>query len=325
MSLRYILPALLISLSMGSHAQPARSSQQATPQSARSSHPVALAIPHTDPFLPDSIVKKIDSIFTSQQGFFALAFKDLQTGKQLMIHEQESFHAASTMKVPVMVELYHQAALGRLRLSDSLVLKNEFISIADSSLFHLDSADDSEQELYKHIGEKRTLQALTYQMITMSSNFATNLLIDKVTPRNITATLQELGAPDIHVLRGVEDNVAYHRGMNNTVTAHGLLTLFEKMANRNLISPAASMAMIRILLDQHYNEIIPALLPAGIQVAHKTGWIKGINHDAGIVFLPDGRKYVLVLLSKDTEDDKASIAAMAAVSKILYQYITSLY
>jgi beta-lactamase class A len=111
--------------------------------------------------------------------------------------------------------------------------------------------------------------------------------------------------------------------MNNTVTAYGLLTIFEKMANRTLISPAASAAMIRILLDQHYNEIIPARLPAGVQVAHKTGWIKGINHDAGIVFLPDDRKYALVLLSKDTEDDKASIAAMAAVSEILYQYVTN--
>jgi beta-lactamase class A len=283
----------------------------------------ALATPRPDSFLPDSIGKKIDRIFQSQKGYFALAFKDLTTGKELFIHEHESFHAASTMKVPVLIEIYHQAALGRLALSDSLVLKNEFTSIADSSLFHLDSADDSEQELYKHIGEKRTIHELAYQMITVSSNFATNLLIDKVTPQNIASTLQELGATDIHVLRGVEDNAAYQRGMNNTVTAYGLLTIFEKMADRTLISPAASAAMIRILLDQHYNEIIPARLPAGVQVAHKTGWIKGINHDAGIVFLPDDRKYVLVLLSKDTEDDKASIAAMASVSEILYQYVTS--
>jgi beta-lactamase class A len=161
-------------------------------------------------------------------------------------------------------------------------------------------------------------------MITRSSNFATNLLIDKAGVRNITATLQDLGASEIHVLRGVEDNAAYHRGMNNTVTAYGLLALFEKMANHTLISPAVSMSMIGILLDQQYNEIIPARLPAGTLVAHKTGWIKGVNHDAGIVFGPDDQKYVLVLLSKDTEDDKASIAAMAAVSEILYQYVTSL-
>jgi beta-lactamase class A len=128
----------------------------------------------------------------------------------------------------------------------------------------------------------------------------------------------------MQVLRGVEDNAAYQRGLNNTVTAGDLLLLFEKMANGTLVSPAASAAMIRILLDQHYNEIIPARLPAGVKVAHKTGWIKGINHDGGIVFLPDGRKYVLVLLSKDTPDDKASVAAMAAVSEILYRYVAGL-
>ncbi len=138
MSLRYILLALLISLSMGSHARP-----------ARSSHPVALAIPHTDPFLPDSIVKKIDSIFRSQHGFFALAFKDLQTGKQLMIHEQESFHAASTMKIPVMIELFRQAHEGKLKLEDPLLIHNEFQSIVDNSPYALDGGDDSFADIYK--------------------------------------------------------------------------------------------------------------------------------------------------------------------------------
>lgn len=308
---RLLLCCQMLLLSMGSFAQ-----QRPAPQLP------AVAIPGPDKVLPDSILKKIDSLFQAEKGIFALAFKDLSTGATLFIREHESFHAASMMKVPVLMELYHQVVQGRLQLSDSLTLKNEFTSIADSSLFHLDSTDDSELELYKHIGERRTLSQLAYQMITMSSNFATNLLIDKVNPHNIMATLRDLGDTDIHVLRGVEDNAAYQRGMNNTITASGLLLLFEKMADKTLINPAASTAMIRILLDQHYNEIIPAHLPADVKVAHKTGWIKGINHDGGIVFLPDGRKYVLVLLSKDTENDTASKAAMAAVSAILYRYMT---
>jgi len=276
---------------------------------------------YADTTLPEAVRKKIDSIFDGQKGTFALAFKELGTGVAFFIHEQETFHAASTMKTPVLIEIYHQVALGRLTLSDSLVLKNEFTSIADGSSFHLSPEDDSEQELYKHIGERRSISQLVYLMITVSSNFATNLLIDKATPKNIAAMLEELGATDVRVLRGVEDNAAYQRGMNNTVTANGLATIFEKMAKGAAVSPAASAAMIRILLDQQYNEIIPARLPAGVKVAHKTGWIKGIHHDGGIVFLPDGRKYVLVLLSKDTDDDKAAIAAMAAVSEILYNYV----
>jgi beta-lactamase class A len=303
MTHRFFLLSLIILFALPSHAQ-----------EIRAPHHMGLT-------LPDSILDKIESIFQAQKGTFELAFKDLMTGGQLFIREYRPFHAASMMKVPVLIEIYRQAALGRLSLSDSLVLKNEFTSIADSSIFHLSPEDDSELELYKHIGEKRTINDLAYQMITVSSNFATNLLIDKVKPQNVNATLQNLGVRDMQVLRGVEDNAAYQRGMNNTVTAGDLLLLFEKMANGTLVSPAASAAMIRILLDQKFNEIIPARLPAGVKVAHKTGWIKGINHDGGIVFLPDGRKYVLVLLSNDTPDDKASIAAMAAVSELLYQYV----
>lgn len=267
-------------------------------------------------------LQKIDSIFASQQGTFALAFRDLSSGRQLLVREHETFHAASTMKTPVLVEIYRQVALGHLKLSDPLILKNAFTSIADSSTYQLDSVDDSETALYRHLGEQRTIGELVYQMITVSSNFATNLLIDKIGAANIVATMHSLGLDEVHILRGVEDNKAYQKGLNNTVTAAGLMGLFRLMAEGKLVSPAASDSMVRILLDQHYNDIIPARLPAGVQVAHKTGWIKGIHHDSGIVFLPGGRKYVLVLLSRDLADEKAAVSSMAAVSELIYRYVT---
>jgi len=273
-------------------------------------------------FSAEACLQRIDSIFRTQQGTFALAFSDLSTGRQLLLHEHETFHAASTMKTPVLVEIYRQAALGRLRLSDSLILKNEFTSIADSSTYQLDSADDSETALYRHLGERRTIRELVYLMITVSSNFATNLLIGKVGPSNVVTTMHGLGLDEVHVLRGVEDNKAFQKGLNNTVTAAGLMELFRLMAGKRLVTPAASDSMIHVLLDQQFNEVIPARLPAGVKVAHKTGSIKGVNHDSGIVFLPDGRKYVLVLLSRDLVDEKAAINAMAAVSEIIYQYVT---
>lgn len=268
----------------------------------------------------DVCKQKVDSILQGRKGSYALAFSDLSTGRRLFIREHESFHAASTMKTPILIEIYKQVALGRLSLSDSMTVKNEFTSIVDSSTFSLDPGDDSEFELYKHIGEKRSIRDLVYQMITVSSNLATNLLIEKAGVQNISVTLRELGADDIRVLRGVEDEKAFQKGMNNTVTAYDLMLIFEKMARGEVVSKAASQDMIRILLDQRFNEIIPARLPAGVKVAHKTGWFKGVNHDSGIVFLPDGRKYVLVLLSKDVEDDKEAIKALAAVSEVIYGY-----
>ncbi|HEY4209155.1 MAG TPA: serine hydrolase [Puia sp.] len=277
---------------------------------------------HSQRLTEESCLQRVDSIFKAQPGSFALAFKDLSTGRQLFIHEHEPFHAASTMKTPVLAEIYAQAAARQLRLTDSIVLKNEFASIVDGSIYQLDSSDDSETELYRHLGEKRSINDLVYQMITVSSNFATNLLVARVGPASIGAMLHKSGMDEIHVLRGVEDNKAFHKGLNNTVTAAGLAMLFEKMARGRLVGHRASKDMIRILLDQHFNDIIPAGLPPGTKVAHKTGWIKGVHHDSGIVFLPDGRKYVLVLLSKDLADDNAGARALAAVSGVIYQYET---
>jgi beta-lactamase class A len=263
----------------------------------------------------------INKELSTQKGTFAIAFKDLATGREIKINDHIAFHAASTMKTPVLIEVYKQAAEGKFSLSDSIVLKNEFKSIVDGSSFSLDSTDDSEHELYKHIGEKRTINSLVYQMIIVSSNFATNLIIERVGAKNVMSTMRQFGAMDIQVLRGVEDNKAFEKGMNNTTTAQDLHIIFEKIAKGEAVNADASQAMINILLDQRFNEIIPAGLPPGIKVAHKTGYITHVHHDSGIVFLPDGRKYVLVLLSKDWEDEKAAIKIMVNISAMIYKYL----
>ena len=270
----------------------------------------------------NELKKEVQDKLAISNARFGVAFKDLQTGKTLLLNEKDDFHAASTMKTPVLVELFRQAAAGKFSLTDSIVIKNSFNSIVDGSEYPLDSADDSEFELYKDIGKRRTIASLAYEMIILSSNLATNLLIDLVKPDSVMLTMKKIGANDIKVLRGVEDNKAYQKGLNNTTTAYDLLLIYEQMANEKLISDAASKEMIKILLDQRFNEIIPARLPKNVKVAHKTGSITGVQHDSGIVFLPDGKKYVLVLLSRfDPADEKKAIEAMADVSKLIYDYM----
>jgi beta-lactamase class A len=136
--------------------------------------------------------------------------------------------------------------------------------------------------------------------------------------------MRSYGAKDIQVLRGVEDQKAFDKGLNNTTTAYDLMLIFEKIARAKAVNKKACKAMIDILLDQKFNTIIPAQLPTGVKVAHKTGFITGIHHDSGIVFLPDGRKYVLVLMSKNVEEEDKAIQAMATVSGMIYQYVTTL-
>lgn len=272
---------------------------------------------------PTQLQQAIKDTLSKQEGRFAVAFKNLSTGEQLFINEHATFHAASTMKTPVLVEVYKQAAEGKFSLTDSILVKNEFHSIVDSSTYSLNPADDSEQKLYTLIGTKRTLYQLVYDMIIMSSNLATNLIIEKVDAKKVTQTMRQLGAADIQVLRGVEDSKAFEKKLNNTTTAYDLMVIFDKIASRDAVSALSSEMMIRILLDQHFNDMIPALLPKDVKVAHKTGSITGVLHDSGIVILPNGHQYVLVLLSADIKDEQAVKGAMASVSKLIYQYVTA--
>lgn len=264
--------------------------------------------------LKEAIQVKLNTV----EGEFAVALKDLQTGQTLFINEKENFHAASTMKTPVMIEVFKQARAGKFSLSDSILVKNEFKSIVDGSPFGLDVSDDSADDMYKKIGQKMTIYDLTYQMIIVSSNLATNILIDLVGAKNANATMRTLGANDIQVLRGVEDNKAFKLGMNNTVTAYDLMLIFEKLARKSVVSQEDSEGMIKILLDQKFREKIPAKLPKDVKVAHKTGSITGVQNDSGIVYLPDGRKYVLVLLSRKLKDEKKGVEALAEVSRMIY-------
>lgn len=271
----------------------------------------------------NKLKEQINSKLAEQPGNFAVAFKDLSTGETVQINEQEFFHAASTMKTPVMIEVYKQAAAGRFSLNDSVVLKNVFKSIVDSSLFSLNAKDDSDTSLYQHLGEKISLYNLVYDMIIRSSNLATNMVIEMVNAHNVSQTMRQLGANKIQVLRGVEDSKAFDKGLNNITTANDLMVIYEKMAKGEIVDSASSQAMIKILLNQEFNEIIPARLPKDVKVAHKTGNITHVLHDSGIVFLPNGKKYVLVILSKNLQNEANAKKAMAEVSEMFYKYVST--
>src|SRR5437016_4820490 len=229
-------------------------------------------------------------------------FKTLDGKSVWSSRAEDVFHAASTMKIPVMIELFHQVNQGKLKLDDPLTIKNEFHSIVDGSIYTLSAKDDSELDLYKAEGQTRTVRQLCELMITVSSNFATNLLIEKLGVENIRATVHALGADGMKVLRGVEDNKAYEKGLNNSTTARGLGILLEAIAKGIAVDAASCTQMIAILKRQTFNEGIPAGLPAGIAVAHKTGEITKIHHDAAVVFA--ARPYVLVILVRGLAEKK---------------------
>ncbi len=248
-----------------------------------------------------------------------VAFYDLATGGEILINPDESLHAASTMKVPVMMELYRQAAAGKFSIDDKIEIKNDFISIADGSHFSISPNDDSEPSLYKRLGEKESIRELMRLMIVMSSNLATNILIERVDAKSVMKTMRDIGAERIQVLRGVEDTKAFERKMNNTTTARDLMIVMRQIAERRAVSAQASDEMIQVLLTQHFNEGIPAGVSRDAKVAHKTGSITKIYHDAAIVYPPQRKPYVLVILTRGFAEQKQSHKLVADISRVIYQ------
>ena len=253
----------------------------------------------------------------------AVAVQDLETGTSIHINADESFHPASTMKVPVMMEVFHQTSQRLFSLSDQLKIVNSFTSIADGSKYSLDIIDDSETSLYARIGETESIQELTRLMIVRSSNLATNILIEKVGAKQTNNFLQELGIQGVTVARGVEDNAAFRLGMNNSATARGLTHMLTLIAEGKVVSKEASQQMIEVMLGQGFNESLPALLPKSVRVAHKTGWTGEFYHDTGIVF-PESRKpYAISILTHGFPENNENEAhnCMAEISKMVYEQI----
>ena len=278
---------------------------------------VAAQAPDTG--LAASIAARIAAAPASAVGVY---LRDLTTKDSLLVGARIRFHAASTMKVPVMIQLFRDRDAGRLSLDDSIPVTNTFKSIIDSSTYALDKTDDSDSTLYLRVGGKASIRELVELMETVSSNLATNLLIARVGAPRANATAHQLGADSILVLRGVEDGKAYRAGRNNTTTARDLGVLMAAIAQDRAASPAACHEMLAILGRQHFKEGIPAGLPGDVRVYHKTGWVgKLVYHDAAIVELPGGRRYVLVVLTGGIEKDDDAYKAVSDISRMIYEAI----
>ena len=269
----------------------------------------------------DSIVEQIQARIGAESGAqVGLAYVDLASADTLFLNADTSFHAASTMKVPVMIELFRRANTGSFRMDQGLLMVNQFASIVDGSPYSLDVGSDSDSTLYHRIGQRVRVDTLLRLMITRSSNFATNTLITLVGADAVTRTMRSLGAQRMQVLRGVEDGKAFEKGMNNTTTARDLAIILRAIEEGKAGSPAATREMLAILLAQEFNEKIPSGLPPGTRVAHKTGEITAVSHDAAIIY-PTGRKpYVLVVLTRGIADGTKSSKLIADIFAIMYAH-----
>lgn len=249
-----------------------------------------------------------------------VAFHNLATGTDVSLRAEERITPASTIKLIVLVEAFHQGGQGKLRMDDKIPLTYTFTSNAPGvPPFTLTTNDDSETTLYNRAGESETARELCRLMIVRSSNLATNLLMDHLGRDAINAYMHEIGTDDLLLINHLQDHKAFETGKVNKVSARGLCTLLTRMAQKRLVSPEASEEMIDILRGQEFNQGLPANLPPGVTVAHKTGSIPDIYHDAGIVYLPGNQSpYVIVVLTKGIHDMGKAQKLVAAISERIY-------
>ncbi|HKS22712.1 MAG TPA: serine hydrolase [Thermoanaerobaculia bacterium] len=250
-----------------------------------------------------------------------IAFYDSETTIQWSYNGDHYFHAASTMKLAVLLGVMRSVERGDLTLDAPVHIRNRFTSIINNEPFMLDLGRDADPDVYGHLGKTLPVRQLAYWMITKSSNLATNLLIDIVGIANIQQALDELEVDGVKILRGVEDQAAFNAGLNNEVTANGLLKLLRIIADRKAYSAVASEEMLNIMLEQQYRSGIPAGLPKAARVAHKTGNISTVHHDAGIVFLDGRAPYVLVVLTQFAAETGRG-TAVAQVSRDIFNALS---
>ncbi|MEO5510882.1 MAG: serine hydrolase [Longimicrobiales bacterium] len=254
----------------------------------------------------------------NEPGEFGIAVIDLETGRRVGVNEELVMHAASTMKVPVLLELYRRAAEGSIDLDGAMTVRTRFQSIVDTSHYELSAGGDSEADLYARAGSRVTLRELARRMIVRSSNLATNLLIDTLKAPTVMATLSRIDGLGMTVRRGVEDSPAFAAGLNNTTNARGLANVFASIARCDILPRTQCDEVVRVLADQEFNDMLPTGMPTGTRIAHKTGWITGIQHDGGIVF-PDGSPpFVVVVLTRGAKDTTAAKIVARDVARLTW-------
>jgi len=263
------------------------------------------------------MTSKIESLIASHENaVVSVSVIDRSNDIDLHIRGDRLYHAASTMKVPVLIELFRQSSISRFGLDDEIILKNEFKSIVDGSLYSIE--DDSDDAIYEQLGRPMKLSQLAYNMITVSSNLATNILIDFLSADSVQTTSERLGTRRMQTIRGVEDLKAFDLGMSNRATSSDLALLMERIRTGNAVSTEADNSMREILMDQVFTSMIPSGLPEGASVAHKTGSITEIHHDAAIVYPANGFPFVLVIMTEGIADRSVSSRLGASIASLVY-------
>jgi len=251
----------------------------------------------------------------------ALALHDAETGLAFEYQADRWFHAASTIKVAILLGVYAAVHDGWLQRESRLHVRNRFLSAWDAEPFRVQGDRDANARVHDAIGKTMRISELARHMIATSSNLATNLLLDLLGVERVQHVIESYGIEGVDVRRGVEDERAHREGINNRVTARGLVALLRLIAEERAFSTELSHEMLDVLHAQEFKNGIPARLPSDVRVAHKTGEISTVAHDAGVIYPRTRKPYVLAVLTEWEPDATGRTATIAIASRTVYEFL----
>jgi beta-lactamase class A len=254
----------------------------------------------------------------------AVAFYDWETSTSWSLRAERWFHAASTIKLAILLALVDAVAKERFEWESQLHVRNRFASRVDAEPYRIARDRDADSVVHAEVGKLMRVRDLAERMIVASSNLATNLLLDLLGVRETREALEKLGLQGIDVVRGVEDHRAHEAGIDNRVTADGLLALLRSLQEGRGIGADGAKQMIDVLSRQELQSATRLGLPESVRgrarVANKPGEISTAAHDAGLVFLPDRKPFALVVLSEWPQGNGNRQAALGQVVGAVYRH-----
>jgi beta-lactamase class A len=244
-------------------------------------------------------------------GVLGVAILDLNSGQQLLVRPDEVFPQASSIKIAVLAELYHQAqqsahgVTGKATLKDRYVVRAADI-VADSSI--LGGLTPGVSSL--------TNRDLATIMVAVSDNSATNVLIDRLGMDNVVRLTESLGLAHTQLRRKMMDLQAAAQGRENISTPREMMGLLEQIYRGKVIEPPLLDDFFNVLAT-HKDSWIPRDLPADLKIANKPGELEGVRNDSGIVFLKN-RPYVICVMTTYLANERAGEETITRISRLAY-------
>jgi beta-lactamase class A len=264
-----------------------------------------------DDSLKGQFTRKLHAIAENSEAVVGIAIKNLATGEKFFVNENEIFPQASSIKIHILAELYHQAEQGKFRLTDIVPLPAA-VRVGGSGI--LNELGES--------GVSMSLRDYAVLMVVLSDNTATNLLIKQVGMDNVNKFLQSNGAAKTRLQRQMMDVKAAAEGRENIGTPKEVLMILEKMYRGEIVSKNASEEMIKIL-QKPKDGPIRAGVPADVEIANKEGDVEGVRCDVGIVYLPKA-PYAICVMTKLLAHDSDGPRIITEIARLAYAYFERL-